>query len=511
MTGLPEKRELEAGPVSSLPGDSARFLADEGVIGIVLLDESLIVRDRYGPLADIVPLGTELCEDVASFVGLGPDLLALQDDPTASFSLPNVGLIHRGAPIKLSIEAFWEERKRRYHLVLHRLGLKSPSELELVRQQRARRIAEDHLRLAKARIIEHQALINLVIDHAPAAIAMFDPQMRCLFATRRWIETFGGELVPLAGHFDATALGGGDAGRGAERIARCLSGETVATEIEPGTGPAGAAHWVRWCHSPWRKADGSIGGIISFAEVLTEIVAGRQLLERNNAELSRINHQLDQFSSIISHDLKAPIRAIRYGTDALKASPADGAADQIESIERNVSRMARMLDDLLEYSRIGRAGDGEEPVDLAALIGEIKQSIPECAHFTISLDLECPMIATAVAPLDLVLRNLIENAVRHHDHATGGSLRLTMTSSADKWWFAVTDDGPGIAARFHGSIFDPFVQIDPRPGRANGGMGLALVAKVVSLYGGRIEVLSDPQVERGTTMRFTWPKQLMAR
>ena len=114
-----------------------------------------------------------------------------------------------------------------------------------------------------------------------------------------------------------------------------------------------------------------------------------------------------------------------------------------------------------------------------------------------------PTLETVLAPLDLTLRNLIDNTVKHHDRDTG-LLRIACADAGSTIEITIEDDGPGIAPEHHASIFLPFRTL------ANGGegMGLAIVQKMVDAAGGAISLSSNPAERRGTTFKVRWPKQI---
>jgi signal transduction histidine kinase len=125
------------------------------------------------------------------------------------------------------------------------------------------------------------------------------------------------------------------------------------------------------------------------------------------------------------------------------------------------------------------------------------------AEFTIHIQEPMPVLHTARTPLEVVFRNLIGNAVKHH-HRTDGRIEIQARALAEEGMteFSVSDDGPGIAPEFHERIFQMFQTLRPRDEVEGSGMGLAIVKKHVENRGGRIEVDSEPG--QGTTFRFTW-------
>lgn len=227
-------------------------------------------------------------------------------------------------------------------------------------------------------------------------------------------------------------------------------------------------------------------------------------------ELSRVNRQLEEFAYVISHDLKAPMRALRYyGEDVREAlgetPPATArAAAAAERMQSHARRMSNMLVGLLDYARLGRRHEAVETVDTAALVAEIAGAMVAGDEMKIVCVGDFPTLRTTPVPLDLVLRNLIDNALKHHDRRDG-TVTISAETAADHVIFAVSDDGPGIPSEWHAAIFEPFRRIADDETTEASGIGLALVKRTVEIAGGRIDVVSDPAVRRGTTFRVTWP------
>lgn len=239
-----------------------------------------------------------------------------------------------------------------------------------------------------------------------------------------------------------------------------------------------------------------------------EVMQTSKELAKTNAELGRANRDLEEFASIISHDLKAPMRHLRYIVDEIEASASDqlpeAALSKLEDLKDQARRMASMLTSLLEYSSAGRKEETAEEVDTHGLVHAITSSMRPPPGFEIEIAGFWPTIATVVAPLDLVLRNLIDNAIKHHDRAEG-LVRLTCSDQGEALLITVEDDGPGIPSERHEAAFQPFRRL--KPGRTDGqGMGLAFVRRWVGAAGGRLSLESDPAKRRGTTFRLVWPK-----
>lgn len=237
-------------------------------------------------------------------------------------------------------------------------------------------------------------------------------------------------------------------------------------------------------------------------------------LERANAELTRVNRELDEFANVISHDLKSPMRALRYLAEdietALGRKDQAAAAAHLGDLRQQARRMSRMLTDLLTYARIG-PNDAEALSETCTreLVEAIIASLPRPRGFMIEIEGDWPRIRTVEAALDLVLRNLVDNAIKHHDRPDG---RVALSAMPVKAGIEImiSDDGPGVDPKYHAAIFQPFRKLEPGPAHeASSGIGLSLVRKTVETNGAQLELESAPAVRRGTIFRLRWPGEVI--
>jgi signal transduction histidine kinase len=246
-------------------------------------------------------------------------------------------------------------------------------------------------------------------------------------------------------------------------------------------------------------------------QLLQEIAdraAGQLSLSRATVELRRSNEELDSFAYAASHDLRAPLRGIRNLADWIAEDVGDTAGPEtianLDLLRNRVERLDMLLDSLLQHSRVGRAGAAPEDVDIALLVHEIADYLAPRDGFAVAYSGEIATIHTSKAPLEQVLRNLIGNALKHHDGAAGG-VGVATRDLGDRIEFRVEDDGPGIPPVFHERIFRMFQTLKSRDELEGSGMGLAIVKKSVESHGGTIRVESAPP-SRGTAFVFTWEK-----
>jgi signal transduction histidine kinase len=160
-----------------------------------------------------------------------------------------------------------------------------------------------------------------------------------------------------------------------------------------------------------------------------------------------------------------------------------------------------LLDDLLAYSRVGRADDEIVEVNARELVQDIFASSAN-KDFRLILADDLPVLQTKKVPLELVFRNLIGNAIKHHDKAQG-TIHITVRRATDGIEFEVKDDGPGIPLEHQQRVFAMFQTLKPRDEIEGSGIGLALVKKAVESMGGAITLESDGH--QGCSFKFTWP------
>lgn len=240
-----------------------------------------------------------------------------------------------------------------------------------------------------------------------------------------------------------------------------------------------------------------------FTGMVHDITTRKQVEE----ELLRSNEDLEQFAYVASHDLKEPLRMVSNYLQLLErryAGKLDDEAHQfIGFAVDGAKRMRRLIDDLLEYSRVGTRGKPLAPTESAAVLKAVLENlhlaIEETAATVIS-DGVLPLVLADETQLTQVFQNLIGNALKFRG-AAPPEIHIGARHENGRWTFSVTDNGIGIDEQFFERIFVIFQRLHTAERYGGTGIGLAVCKKIIERHGGRIWVRSEPGC--GTTFLFT--------
>jgi PAS domain S-box-containing protein len=270
--------------------------------------------------------------------------------------------------------------------------------------------------------------------------------------------------------------------------------------------PTGAQRYIKAQSFVLRDGTGIAKKMYGVNVDITDRKIAEKHQEKLMRNLSAINEELNSFAYIASHDLKSPLR----GIDQLAGWVAEDLADKLDPstqkhlalMQSRIKRMENLLDDLLEYSRAGRNSGEQTVVDTRLLVQDIVELIGSTQTIHINYLNPMPVFETHKVPLEVVFRNLIGNAIKHHPR-TQIQLYISANKHNGVFEFGVGDDGAGIAREHQEKIFAMFQTLKPRDKVEGSGIGLALVKKTVEGLGGTIRVESDGTC--GCWFYFTWP------
>jgi two-component system sensor kinase FixL len=259
--------------------------------------------------------------------------------------------------------------------------------------------------------------------------------------------------------------------------------------------------------SPIRDRLGSVIGASKIMRDITQRKRTEEELRRSNDELAKINADLEEFVYTASHDLRAPLTGVATVAQWILTDDDSLGAESRERltlIQGRIERMKRLLNDIRDYARTGRYAQTSGPALTAAqLVADVVGTSHVPPGFLVRSDPCLDDIRVERIPLEQVLHNLINNAVKHHDRRAG-VVTVSAVANGPMWRFSVTDDGPGVPVEYRETVFEMFKTLKPKDEVEGSGMGLALVRRVVERLGGRCG-LGPIDGGRGAHVWFDWP------
>ena len=334
--------------------------------------------------------------------------------------------------------------------------------------------------------------MHFLADTIPSIVWTCDPDGRITYANRNWDEYYG---FPAAGgpdHLTRIVLHPeeGDAVR--ELVVESLrAGEKFEFEARH-LGREGNYCWFMTRAVPWRDASGKL---LTWFGITTSIHHHKQLME----QLREADRRKDQFLATLSHELRNPLAPIQSALNVHRLAPdAGGRQHLLGIIERQMQLMVRLIDDLLDVSRIngGKLTLRRQRVPAAQVLAaaiETARPLIEHAGHRLELDVEEGDLWLNADPqrLSQVFANLLNNASKYTE--PGGRIDVTLRRIDGEVAVSVRDSGIGMSPEQLAEVFDLFVQVDASLERTRGGLGigLTLVRQLVEMHGGRVLARSE--------------------
>ena len=269
----------------------------------------------------------------------------------------------------------------------------------------------------------------------------------------------------------------------------------------------GSRFWANVVVTPLRDDGGSLRGFVKITRDVTERRKAEQEIVRRSVELEAANRELEAFSYSVSHDLRAPLRGIEGFSQALQEDYQEKldatARDYLGRIRSGTLRMAELIDDLLNLSRVTRAEMYREPINLSKLANEVAQELQ-------SREPE-RKVALKIAPgleavgdnrlIRVALENLIGNAWKFTSRRAQAEIEFGVGTSNSGQAYFVRDNGAGFDQAFASRLFGPFQRLHASAEFPGSGIGLATVQRIIHRHGG--PVWAEGFVDRGATVYFT--------
>jgi PAS domain S-box-containing protein len=350
---------------------------------------------------------------------------------------------------------------------------------------------------------EREALLRALIDNAPLEIWASDDQDVCVLENPALVRRLGSVLGKTT---QASGLPSEDPRIWQAHRESAYAGNIVDQEVTCKVGDD--ERYFQSITAPIVE-DQVVHGIVGFNIDITERKLAEKALAYEKEELTRSNAELEQFAYVASHDLQEPLRMVSSYMQLLerryKGRLDEDADEFIGYAVDGATRMQRLINDLLAFSRVGTRG---KPFGLVSSEAALAQAVRNL-QFSIEENMArvthdpLPNVLADESQLVQLFQNLIGNAIKFHSDQVP-QVHISVESGPQEWVFALRDNGIGIDPQYFERIFVLFQRLHERSAYSGTGIGLSICKKIVQRHGGRIWVESQPG--QGAVFFFSFPK-----
>ena len=488
--------------------------ADKG--NIQLLDRGVLrlaaSRGFEKPFLDYFDAVDGACAACGSAVARGERVLVEDVETSPVFEgTPELGALRQaGVRALQSTPLFGRRGELVGMLSTHYARPTRPSESDLHALDLLGRQAADWIERmrAEAALRQISEQLRIVADSMAAPVTRCTRDLRYAWVSKAYADWLGRAPEEIVGRPIEDVIGSRAMETLRPHFERVLAGEVVRFEEEIEFREIGS-RWIQVVYTPTRDGDGAVDGWVA---VVIDVHARKQA----ETELREADARKERFLATLAHELRNPLAPLRNALEILqRPGLAAGVAEAARAaMERQLSHVIRLVDDLLDVSRVNRDALELrlEDCDLRAVVTQAVENVRpflEAGGHELTVQLPEEAVALRGDPIRLVqiFGNLLHNACKFSE--PGGSVTLRAERIDGRIEVTVSDLGIGFLSSDRERLFEMFAQLDPNRSRVRGGLGvgLALVRRLVEMHGGRVEASSDGP-GRGAAFRVTLPHRM---
>lgn len=367
-----------------------------------------------------------------------------------------------------------------------------------------------------------ESQLRSFVEQAPAAVAMFDKNMKYITVSNKWYEhnKIEGEKIIGKSHYDVLP----EVKKREDWLAihkRVLAGEELSKGKDQFTRTDNSEVWISWKAIPWYNAEGEIGGMILYVSDITkeveyteelenEIEARTQQIRKQAENLEQVNKELESFSYSISHDLRAPLRSINGFSDIIMEDHSEQLDEEgkrlMGIVKESAVTMGQLIDDILEFSRLGKKKIQKSEIDMNKLfesVCEVEASTYSDKQIDVKID-DLPNALGDVALIKQVVVNLVSNAFKYSSKKDEININIGCDKNEEnEITYLIKDNGTGFRMEYHDKLFGVFHRLHSKNEFEGTGVGLAIVKRIINKHGGKI--WAESEEGKGSTFFFSMP------